>query len=133
VKPWLFHPDYPPAPAWVRLLRRHRTEGECWIWTGTIRARGANGKGAPYGGIDHEGRAWLVHRLAYTLAYGPIPTGMQIDHTCGRTLCFNPDHLRALDAKEHQATNGQAEITRRGRHAIRSRWGHIMLQQRIFE
>lgn len=89
--------DYAP------LTRRRTVDGECWIWTGAIRARGANGTGEPYGGIRYQGRVWLVHRLAYTLAVGPIPAGMMIDHSCRRTLCFRPEHLRPATARENAA------------------------------
>jgi hypothetical protein len=42
----------------------------------------------------------LVHRIAYELAHGPIPEGMQIDHVAERgcvfKTCVNPDHLEAV-------------------------------------
>lgn len=109
--------------AWVRLFSRRVMDGECWVWTGTVRARGTNGQGEPYGGITHEGRRWLVHRLAFALAYGEIPQGLVIDHICHRTLCFRPDHLRAVTQRENAAGRDQAAVRdslARGRLA---RWG----------
>lgn len=53
-----------------------------------------------------EGRNVLAHRHAYELLKGPIPEGMQLDHTCHNAdpacrddrncrhrKCVNPDHL----------------------------------------
>lgn len=35
----------------------------------------------------------LEHRHAWELAYGPIPKGMVICHTCDNTRCVNISHL----------------------------------------
>lgn len=77
----------------------------CWLWTGNIEWSG-------YGSIYvHGGRPRLrkVHRFSYELAYGPIPDGLEIDHTChtkecptpgngdSHRRCCNPTHLEAVD------------------------------------
>lgn len=58
----------------------------CWEWTGSLRGR-------RYGWVKFEGRAWLVHRLAWTLTNGPIPTGLLVCHRCDNPKCCNPGHL----------------------------------------
>jgi hypothetical protein len=81
--------------------------GGCWIYTGTISDQG-------YGRARIGGSRVLAHRAAYSLTYGPIPDGLQIDHTChtestdcpgGPTCihrrCFNPSHLEAVTPREN--------------------------------
>ena len=41
------------------------------------------------------------HRLAYEDAFGPIPEGLTIDHTCKVKRCVNPDHLEAVTQAEN--------------------------------
>ena len=42
-----------------------------------------------------------AHRLAYTLAKGPIPEGWTVDHTCFIKRCGLPEHLEAVTAIEN--------------------------------
>ena len=41
----------------------------------------------------YEGVQWPAHRLAWTLANGPIPEGLHVLHTCDVRNCINIDHL----------------------------------------
>jgi HNH endonuclease len=66
---------------------------ECWVYTGTLH----NG----YGSVYYEGQAWKVHRLAWTLANGPVPEGLVLDHLCRNRACCNPDHLEPVTSLEN--------------------------------
>lgn len=60
---------------------------DCWEWQGS---RDANG----YGRIRVAGRGVLVHRLAWELANGSIPSGAVVRHrVCDNPPCCNPAHL----------------------------------------
>lgn len=66
--------------------KTHRDENDCLLWTG---AR-YNGR---YGRIWFGGKDQLAHRVAYEMAYGPIPEGMLVCHTCDVETCVEPSHL----------------------------------------
>lgn len=64
-----------------------RGENECWPW---LKAKVTDG----YGTICYEGKIiYATHRLAYNIAHGPIPDGIQILHTCDNPPCCNEKHL----------------------------------------
>lgn len=46
--------------------------------------------------VSFEGKQRLVHRLLYEKAFGPVPTGLVLDHTCGNRACGNIAHLEAV-------------------------------------
>ncbi len=60
--------------------------GRCWLW-----CNGRNSTG--YGVFRWHGKVRLAHRLAWELAYGPIPAGMLVRHRCDNPLCCRPSHL----------------------------------------
>ena len=68
--------------------------GECWLWTGSLNRIG-------YGKIMVGGKIVGAHRIAYEMAFGTIPSGLQIDHTCHTRACVNPDHLRPVTNKQN--------------------------------
>jgi hypothetical protein len=67
----------------------------CILWTGATCSNGYGRVGAPPGRIP---RVLGAHRVAWELAYGPVPDGLHVLHDCpGGTdfaLCCNPLHLR---------------------------------------
>jgi hypothetical protein len=43
-----------------------------------------------------------VHRYLWTDRYGPIPSGLQLDHLCNVRLRVNPEHMELVtNAKNH--------------------------------
>lgn len=64
-------------------------EDECWLWTAGKSDRG-------YGQFWDGERKVRVHRFAYELLVGPIPTGMELDHLCRVLHCVNPKHLEPV-------------------------------------
>lgn len=61
----------------------------CLIWRGHTYRNG-------YGRIRIDGQIRLVHRVAYEIAEGPIPEGLEIDHLCRNKLCILPTHLEPV-------------------------------------
>lgn len=82
--------------AWlVRFARKiYVHQDGCWLWSGTITSRG-------YGQFVRGGRREPAHRVAYEVAVGPIPDGMQLDHLCRERSCVNPTHLEPVTCREN--------------------------------
>lgn len=66
----------------------------CRIWTGYTTNLG-------YGMIAVAGSVVMVHRFAWESANGPIPDGMEIDHTCWNRACCAVEHLRLAEHSEN--------------------------------
>ena len=88
---------------------KYRREMACLIWTGYVQSGG-------YGQVEHEGRRWLVHRLAWRNEYGEIPPGMLVLHHCDTPRCIELQHLRLGTARENMA-----DCIARGRYAKKHR------------
>lgn len=63
-----------------------REYDECWEWKGDKK-------------IYYNGKFLKVHRLAYIIAYGNIPKGLNVSHDCNNSRCVNPNHLSASKKK----------------------------------
>ncbi len=80
----------------TRFWSHVRKTSTCWLWTGATRSGG-------YGVFRVGARSVSAHRLAWELAYGPIPPRTneqhargevwQVAHRCGTPRCVRPDHL----------------------------------------
>jgi hypothetical protein len=65
----------------------------CWLWHGAV---GASGYGNVARKVDGRSYTYLAHRVAYELANGAIPAGLDLDHLCRNKRCVNPAHLEAV-------------------------------------
>lgn len=83
--------DFDLADLTQRLTTYTVDESGCWLWQGYM---DKNGYGRVYDRAKQ--RAEWVHRASYRLHRGPIPPGLELDHTCTVTRCMNPHHLDAV-------------------------------------
>ncbi len=78
---------------------QRRGLNDCWLYSGKLQKKGY--------GVFWAGKEVLAHRYAYELAFGPVPEGMDVDHTCHNgsgceggacehRRCVNPAHLDAV-------------------------------------
>ena len=110
------------AAFWARVVQ---PEDGCWTYQGY---RDPDGYGihttsAP----DGRRKKWRAHRLAWTLAHGPIPAGRLVLHRCDNPPCCRDDHLRLGTAKDNaadrdrpqrQAQLSEARHRRLGQHPL---------------
>lgn len=75
-------------PISTRLAEHTRIDGAtgCHLWEGYRVEDG-------YGQIKVRGIGKRVHRLAWEVAFGPIPRGLCVCHRCDKPNCINPAHL----------------------------------------
>lgn len=103
----------------------------CWPWP---YARSTQG----YGRVTVAGRQLQVHRVIYELFIGPIPAGLEVDHTCHNDdascaggaacphrACCNPRHLRAVTHRENDIAG------RRGNVAV-CKHGHALTEDNVY-
>lgn len=80
---------------------------ECWSWDEAVNQGG-------YGRARYGSKVYLAHRLFYEFLVGPIPDGMELDHTCHNAdptcvlrtecphrRCVNPAHLEPVTKQEN--------------------------------
>lgn len=73
----------------------------CWYWLGA-RSRG-KGNRKNYGTFKINGKPVRAHRFSSeVLAKDACPPGSHRDHTCGFSMCVNPDHIEVVSSEENQ-------------------------------
>src|SRR6185369_2192030 len=83
-------------------------EAGCWLWLGTIKAKG-------YGGFTVvKGESQRAHRVSWIITHGKIPEGMCVLHKCDTRSCVNPDHLFLGTNDDNVKDRGKKDRTARG-------------------
>lgn len=71
----------------------------CWIWNG---GRTTSTKYGCY--VSRS-----AHRVFYEVYKGQVPKDWHVHHLCHTRLCVNPEHLLAIDRREHNKLHRQLE------------------------
>ena len=88
----------------------------CWWWVGALHPHG-------YGWVWQKsaGGPCLAHIVVYNEVRGPVPVGLELDHTCRNRPCVNPFHLEAVTHQEN-VRRGQVPHTNKTRPNRRGRY-----------
>ena len=75
--------------------------GEDWVYRGALNHN-------QYAIMSVGGKKVArAHRVAYTIAHGPIPFGFHVDHVwlkgCRSRACVRPEHLEAITQAQNNA------------------------------
>jgi hypothetical protein len=65
--------------------------GDCLVWTGA--------KVDGYGKLNRGGKYHLAHRYHWEHANGPVPDGLELDHTCRNRACVKLEHMEPVTGK----------------------------------
>lgn len=95
-------------PIDIKLLFHSRPDADtgCEVWIGPL----VYG----YGTLMHDGVQYRAHRVAYELAFGPIPDGFLVCHRCDNRACINPKHFFLGTHLDNMADMTEKERQERG-------------------
>lgn len=86
-------PALPPEQRFLRLTDQN--DDGCWYWLGhAVGSKSRYPRFRPTTN-QHDPQVY-AHRWAYEHWVGPIPEGMELDHTCRHPMCVNPAHLEPV-------------------------------------
>lgn len=74
--------------------------GECLLWQACTDVQG-------YGRFKVRGVTFWAHRFAYCLAFGSVPAGHDVHHTCRHRACVEVAHLEAKPKTHHGQEHGR--------------------------
>jgi hypothetical protein len=74
--------------------------GDCWIWTAN-RVAGYGRFGSPGSSTYDRFGTSLAYRIAWCDENGPVPAGLELDHTCNNPACVRPSHLEPVTHEEN--------------------------------
>ena len=87
--------------------------GPCWTWSA---GRDFYGYGVLWLN-ERKSKRISAHVASYMIHFGPVPSGLQIDHLCRNRACPNPKHLEAVTQQVNLSRgNGVAAVNRRKSH-----------------
>jgi hypothetical protein len=93
-----------------------KVPGGCWLWTGKIHKKNR------YGRFCVGKKQFQAHRWLYEQVHGPVDAKLDLDHTCRRRACVNPDHQEPVTRRVNLLRGDT--ITARHAAAIRCPQGH---------
>ena len=95
----------------------------CFLWLSNRDKKG-------YGILRFNGKPWRAHRLAWTLKYGKVPSGLLVCHRCDNPSCVNPLHLFVGSYADNER-----DKVKKGRHPETARtacrYGHPLSGRRL--
>ena len=103
------------ARFWAKVDR----SDDCWLWTGARTKAG-------YGSLRLNGRVVYAHQVAWVLANGPIPSGVEIRHV----VCDNPPCVRDVHLAPGTHADNMADMAEHGRAATGDRHGMRLYPER---
>lgn len=98
------HPIKPPIERFLALVQVNL--GECWLWLGSKSKDG-------YGQFILSARRGekririAPYRFIWEHINGPMPEGLEPDHTCNNRQCVNPEHIEPVTHAENQRRSYQ--------------------------
>ncbi len=81
-----------------RFIKSFEKSEGCWIWTSH---KSSAGYGQFRTRLNGKTRYQAAHRVMAELAFGPIPAGKCVMHSCDTPLCVNHAHLSIGTHKEN--------------------------------